>query len=128
MKFLMFNLNKIKCLTMRPLYSNSITTNTKDEQLKSFSLACYKEPKTPAKAEAKQLQYNLSQNNHWTAFCKTPVSKSIKNHIESGSLEQKTWTESRNRTNTPARRAGTGRFPSSGHNNAIASDHPSAAS
>lgn len=84
--------------------------------------------KTPVKAEAKQLQYDLSQNNHWTAFCKTPVSKSIKNHIESSLSEQKTWTESRNKTNTPSRRAGTGRFISSAHNNAIATDRPSTTS
>lgn len=112
---------------MRPLYSDSITTNTKDEQQKSFRLACHKE-KIAVKAEAKQLQYNFSQNNHWTAFCKAPVSKSIKNHIESGLLEQKTWTESRNRTNTPSRRAGTGRFISSAHNSTTATDCPSAAS
>lgn len=112
---------------MRPLYSDSITTNTKDEQQKSFRLACHKE-KIAVKAEAKQWQYNFSQNNHWTAFCKAPVSQSIKNHIESGLLEQKTWTESRNRTNTPSRRAGTGRFISSAHNSATATDRPSPAS
>lgn len=127
MKFLIFTLNKMKCLTMRPLYSDSITTNTKDEQQKSFRLACHKE-KIAVKAEAKQWQYNFSQNNHWTAFCKAPVSQSIKNHIESGLLEQKTWTESRNRTNTPSRRAGTGRFISSAHNSATATDRPSPAS
>lgn len=84
---------------MKPLYSDIITTNTKDEQPKSFSLARHKELKTPLKAEVKQFKHSLSQHNDWTAFCRALVSKSIKNHIESGLLEQKTWTESRNRTN-----------------------------
>lgn len=65
----------------------------------TFSLACHKELKTPVKAEVKQLKHSLSQHNDWTAFCRALVSKSIKKHIESGLLEQKTWTESRNRTN-----------------------------
>lgn len=37
---------------MRPLYSDSITTSTKDEQQKSFRLACHEE-KIAVKAEAK---------------------------------------------------------------------------
>lgn len=106
---------------MRPLYSDSITTNTKD--------ACHKELTNTSESWSKAIAvWSFTKQSDWTAFCKAPVSKSIKNHIESGLLEQKTWTESRNKTNTPSRRAGTGRFTSSAHNNAIATDRPSTTS
>lgn len=106
---------------MRPLYSDCITTNTKD--------ACHKELTNTSESWSKAIAvWSFTKQSDWTAFCKAPVSKSIKNHIESGLLEQKTWTESRNKTNTPSRRAGTGRFTSSAHNNAIATDRPSTTS
>lgn len=104
---------------MRTLYSNSFTASTREEQFRSFSLPCYKELETTS--ENKQSDCSVI---FLKAFRKTPISKSIRNHIESGLLEQSTWTASKNRTITPSRRAGAGSFVPSAHNNAIATAAP----
>lgn len=125
----MFTLHKMKSLSVRPLYSDSISTITKDEQLKSFSLSCHKENTSESwsKATAAQpfilkkktkteqffagLLFRNQLKPHWIRFVGT------KYLIRGQEQNQHTLTQNWN-----------SRFISPAHNNAIATGCPSTAS
>lgn len=95
----MFTLHKMKSLSVRPLYSDSISTITKDEQLKSFSLSCHKEDTSESWSKATAAQpFILKKTKNWTVFCRTIVSKSIKTPLNqvcwNKILDQRPGTES----------------------------------